>query len=106
MLPNFKTYSKATVIKTLWYWGKNRPMQQNSPEREPHKYNELIFEKEQRQYSEEQMSLQQMRLEQLDTHVKKKKKEPRHRPYTLHRGYFKMDQRPKHKIRNCKTARR
>ena len=59
-LPNFTTYYKATVIITMWYWHKDRHINQRNRIKcpiNPHIYIQLIFNKGAKTIQEEKNNL-------------------------------------------------
>lgn len=83
MLPDFKSYYKATVMTQHGIakeWHTDQWDRTESPEIQPHKCSQLTFNKG---HSIEKWYFQQIVLEQFHLHTQENK--PRHRPHTFHK---------------------
>ena len=90
-LADFRQYYQATIIKTVWYWHKNRNTDQwkriESPELNPHTYSQLFYAKAGKHTQRTACSISGARK--LDSHMAKN--EMRTLPTTTYENKLQMD---------------
>ena len=96
-IPNFKLFYRARVMKTAWYWNRNRQVDQQNqikdPNINPHTYEHMIFDKEAKNIQwKKRKHLQQIVLAQLDVHMQKNAVS-----IPMYKTQVQVDQRPQHK---------